>query len=140
MDRISTINEMGPRKENEGPHVVLVDDDPVFGRLLQKVAEKERMHLTIISSPREAYRALPTMRFDVGLFDYDLGVVTGIQLCNYLQQEGREVPVLLVSCSEKAEKWKWPASIRKYVSKNVGPYTILTVAREIYRANERKAG
>ena len=120
------------------PHIVLVDDDPLFIRLLQKVAEKQSLKLSVFSSPEEAYKILPDMDFDVGLFDYDLGRVTGLQLVNFLQREGRRIPILLVSHLGEIEKWRWPASIRKSVSKNAGPYSILAIAKNL--VSDRSSG
>ena len=126
-------------KRQEGanrPHMVLVDDDPLFGHLLEYVAKSQRIHLTVISSPEEAYRILPSLKFDVGLFDFDLGKATGIQLCNYLQREGQKVPIMLLSQYGEIDNWRWPISVKRSVEKKIGPLSILTLAMQIYQENE----
>jgi len=124
----------------EDPHIVLVDDDPLFAELLQRVAIKERLNLTVFTSAKEAYQTLPKMKYDVALLDYDLGRVTGVQLCNFLQSDGRAVPVMLVSNVQDIEKSEWPIAVKKAISKRAGPYTILGIARRIYRESRRKEG
>jgi DNA-binding NtrC family response regulator len=122
------------------PHILLVDDDPIFGQLLQRVALKEGVRLTVISSAEDAYRWVPALKFDVGLIDYDLGRVTGIQLCNFMQAEGHEVPILLISHTGVVEESLWPTSVKRALSKDAGPYSILAVARRLHSLNLGKDG
>lgn len=127
-----------PFEENaQNPHVVLVDDDPIFAALLKKVAIKERLNLTVILSAKEAYRTLPSLDYDVALLDFDLGRVTGVQLSTYLQNDGQTSPVILVSNIRDFQESEWPATVKKAVSKKAGPYSILGLARRIHQ--ERKA-
>ncbi len=123
------------------PHFVLVDDDPIFAKLLEKVAASQRVRLTTFCYPSDAYRELPNLDFDVAIIDYDLGRVTGVQLCQYLERLHRKVPVLLVSHLPKIES-RGSASdwIFRALNKGAGPYSILVSAIGAHQQRKRKEG
>lgn len=109
------------------PNLLVVDDDPVFGRVLSKIAEKRNVPLTFCSSVREVGK-LPNWGFDVGIIDYDLGVVTGLQFIDYLERFINKIPIILVSQYRQIKTQKWPGSVKNFLHKSVGPYEILSAA------------
>ncbi len=119
-------------KVNKTPtHVVLVDDDPIFTSLVQKVARQERIQITIFSTVESAYRELPRLKFDVALFDYYIGDSTGMQLSQFIQQTGKKIPIILISYFGEIEKRQFPSFIDKAINKSAGPYSILTAVRKV---------
>jgi CheY-like chemotaxis protein len=110
-------------------NLILVDDDPLFARLLAKVATGQRVRLTTMFSPKEAYQRLSTMNFDGALIDYDLGRVTGIQLSRFLEAMGWKVPVILLSQIQTLKREDWPETVLVSLNKSAGPYSILACAR-----------
>jgi CheY-like chemotaxis protein len=122
-----------PAKPKAAPRVLVVDDDPLFGRILQAVAERQKIPLTFINSPREAYKKISDLDFDVAIFDYDMGKVTGIQLSRFFEHHGQHpAPVVLVSHYANIERSQWPSSIKDSVSKSIGAISILVQALKAY--------
>ncbi|MFK7872683.1 MAG: response regulator [Oligoflexales bacterium] len=114
----------------EAPHVLLVDDDPVYGRIMQRVASQNSVFLTYISTVEEFPK---DQDFDVAVIDYDLGSVTGFEMAHYLESLSNiDIPVILVSQSEQKETKQWPTMIREFVHKDLGPYAVLEAVFEAF--------
>jgi CheY-like chemotaxis protein len=120
------------------PRILVVDDDPVFCRILKAVAEKHGIPLTYFSSVREAYRRAEEAAWDVAIVDYDLGSVTGVQLGRYLEGLGK-IPVVLVSAMNVPQSAAWPETIASFLSKKEGPEVILLKTLSVYREHLSKA-
>ena len=105
------------------PRVLLVDDDVVFGRMMMKVAQREKITLTYFSSVEEVKEKLDEFKFDVAIIDYFLEKTSGTQLKEFLETQVKGVPVILISseASEKLSHW----SGNNIISKSKGPYEIL---------------
>lgn len=78
-------------------HLLLIDDEPAFGRFIAHAAEVGgyQAHLTISAEPFMAqYRAL---RPDVVAIDLQMPHVDGVQLLRFLSEEKCTAPVIVVS-------------------------------------------
>jgi len=116
--------------------MLLVDDDEVFGKILSKVAHNEQIPLTFISSVRDLQR-FERVNFDVGIFDYDLGSITGLQLSGFLERYLQDIPIILVSAYRDIGSRAWPKSVKNFVSKSAGSYEILNKALKVYEESLR---
>jgi CheY-like chemotaxis protein len=113
------------------PRVLIVDDDPVFQRLMARIAVKESLNITAVGSMEEL-DGIADWNFDVAIIDYLLGPVTGIDLVRYLENASTCPPVVLVSHTRKIETNVWPVSVRDFVHKALGPYAVLDAAYEVF--------
>lgn len=119
------------------PRLLIVDDDPVFGRVMKAVAEAGGWTVTFYSSVSKAYEHAGDGPWDAAIIDYDLGRVTGVQFGNYLDRMGGRIPILLVSALRVPADFKWPTPVSGFLSKKTKPEDILA---EIVRLHvERKA-
>ena len=78
-------------------HLLLIDDEPAFGRFIAHAAEVGgyQAHLTISAEPFMAkYRAL---RPDVVVTDLQMPHMDGVQLLRFLSEEKCTAPVIIVS-------------------------------------------
>jgi hypothetical protein len=58
-----------------------------------------------------------------------------LELTNYLESLSREeIPVVLVSQTQRRSVNNWPESIREFVSKSLGPFAILEALFEAHEA------
>ena len=122
------------------PRLLVLDDDPTFGRLMQQVADKKGAPLTFCKSVEDLAH-LPNWDYDVIIMDYDLGSVTGFELTAYLEKFTKvEVPVILVSHSKLRGSEHWPATIREFVHKGLGPFAILDAAFEAHEVSVIHSG
>lgn len=122
-------------RTNVLPRILLVDDDPSFGKIMKRVAAKVGLlgpEITICRTLEE-FAALTDWKFDIVIMDYDLGAVTGFELTTYIEHFTKEqVPVLLVSQTNQERSRTWPRSIRGFVHKELGPLAILDAAIEAH--------
>jgi DNA-binding NtrC family response regulator len=107
--------------------ILLIDDDPIFGRIMTVRAELDGIDLTYIPSVRDVYH-LSKWEFDIAIVDYDLGIVNGIQLGNYFEDFVHPISILLTSAQIGVETKKWPVSIKGYIDKKAGAQLILKTA------------
>ncbi len=78
-------------------HLLLIDDEPAFGRFIAHAAEVGgyQAHLTISAQPfMEKYREL---RPDAVAVDLAMPQVDGVQLLRFLSEEKCTAPVIIVS-------------------------------------------
>ena len=122
----ANVKESNPN-ESSLLHILLVDDDPLFGKIMLAIASKQNVRLTYFRSPREAYQQLPSLRFDVAIIDYHLGLVNGIQLSNFLENFAKQIPVVLISGKngDQIKDGPWPNNIQDFISKTTNPEEIL---------------
>lgn len=78
-------------------HLLLIDDEPAFGRFIAHAAEVAgyKAHLTISAEPfMEKYKEL---RPDAVALDLQMPHVDGVQLLRFLSEEKCTAPVIIVS-------------------------------------------
>ena len=117
------------------PRILVLDDDPIFGRIMRQAATKKGSAVSYCKSVDELSK-LPSWDYDVIVMDYDLGPVTGFELTDYLEKfTSVEVPVILVSQTKLRGSQKWPETIREFVHKGLGPFAILDAVFEAHEVN-----
>ncbi len=117
------------------PRILVIDDDPTFGRIMQQAATKKGSAVSYCRSIDELSK-LQSWDYDVIVMDYDLGSMTGFELTTYLEKfTSVEVPVILVSQTKLRGSQKWPQAIREFVHKGLGPFAILDAAFEAHEVN-----
>ena len=121
------------------PKVLLVDDDETFGKIMSRIAHREGIPLTYFSSVKQ-FGKLTKMNFDVAVIDYDLGVITGLQLSEILERYLQRIPVILVSQYRHIDPKMWPKCVRNFVNKANGPYQIFDALFDAYEATLRPGG
>jgi DNA-binding response OmpR family regulator len=109
------------------PRILVVDDDPSFGRILARQARIGGVALAFFQSLDELRGKLSRWRFDAAVLDSDLGDESGVEAARYLERYLLNLPVLLVSQSDLdvPPKEKWPSSVRQFLLKSVGHERIL---------------
>lgn len=114
--------------ESKSLHVLVVDDDPTFCKIIKQVAKQHALEVTTCET-LEALGSLPKGTFDVAIVDYYLDKQRGIQVSEKIPQ----TPIVLVSFSDgcKNERHRWPESVVKYLPKRLGPWKILEQAMSI---------
>ena len=117
------------------PRILLVDDNPAFGKIMQRAADKLGVTL-IFCENLTALERLQQWSFDVALVDYNLGEINGFELTEYLEKcSDQEIPVILVSQTKQSVSRDWPVTMREFVHKTLGPFAILDAAFEAYEVH-----
>lgn len=119
---VSHIKESSRKANDTFLHkVVLIDDDPVFCKLLSAQAQNFSVHLDYFAS-LESMSSIGNLRnYACAIVDYDLGGMTGVEIGEYLQHLFRDLPMVLISQTERSPGLSgWPNSIKGFVSKSDG--------------------
>jgi CheY-like chemotaxis protein len=107
------------------PRVLLIDDDPLFGAILSRLAQAGNIVLDHVVSSRSMDMHNIRDAYDFIITDYDLGNVTGIQLIQSLEACNQALPAILVSSYGGIPHPKLPPSILFSLHKCEGPQRIL---------------
>lgn len=111
------------------PKILLVDDDEVFGRTMQRYCIKMGVPLTYCSTVSQL-EGFPVDAFDILICDFELQNINGVQLIRALSRRGTSVPVLLVSAYRDLGRILTKTS-PPFVSKEKGPEAILKEAMRL---------
>ena len=122
------INENMVKKSPKKPYILLVDDDPIFGKILQREARQRGAELAFVCSYKD-FRKVNLNLFDVLVVDYFLDSATR---GTALAKECGDKPVILVSRSQSWLETEGKASpVKHFVHKKLGPDGIMALALEI---------
>jgi DNA-binding NarL/FixJ family response regulator len=94
----STAARLNPSSDDKPAKIVLIDDDRMFGRILEKVAERRSIPL-VACHPDDDPALLTKLDISLLLIDYDLGKLDGVALLKPLQMKMKPVPVIFISNS-----------------------------------------
>lgn len=82
--------------------VLVVDDDEIFVRLVERVLTKEGYEVLKASNGRQAVRALFDQKPDLVLLDVVMPKMDGWQTCTYIRDVS-DVPIIILSGKNKTE-------------------------------------
>ncbi len=77
--------------------VLLVDDEPLFLRALERILHLDRQELRCAASPAEVERALAEADPDVVLLDLRLGAASGLDVLELVKQARPDVEVVMMT-------------------------------------------
>ncbi len=120
------------RSEHRLPRLLLVDDDPAFGRIMIKFSERADLQLTYCPAAQDLAR-IYFNNIDIAIVDYDLQNISGIQLTQSLLVHGKSLPVILISAYKQPVVPLWANNVIRFVHKSAGPIGILSGALDAYR-------
>jgi CheY-like chemotaxis protein len=114
-------------------YMLLVDDDPVFCRVMEELGKKMNVAVTSCGSiPEITAVAVPGV-FDIAVIDYNLDGARrdfkGTSVANYLKR----TPSILISQSESCHQQgeSWPFNIKRFIHKALGPEAIVQAALQL---------
>jgi CheY-like chemotaxis protein len=84
----------------EPARVLVADNDPITGRLLFSIGEKDGYEVVTVADGREAYRMLKSERaFNAVVFDIALPDVGGVEIVRYMKTEKRlmHIPIMILA-------------------------------------------
>ena len=127
METIQLANELSLKTELR-PKMVLIDDDPVFCKVMSSYAILRGIQLDCFKTLGEMGSLGRFSDYEAAIVDYDLGPMNGLEVAEYLPIFFRKMPMILISGKEIFQETYWPSSVKDFVHKETGPNRILDVA------------
>ena len=115
--------------------MLLLDDDPEYGAIARQAAKANGIDLEVAGNAWDAQDDLES--YSAIIVDLHLEEDSGLDCARFIESETRNVPVILISGKRlwEANPGRWPACIRRFVSKSSGLKAILTAALLATRSN-----
>lgn len=113
--------------ETRRPRLVLVDDDPVFLRLLAENVGAAGYAAITYTDPQAGLSALLNDQPDACLFDWDMPGLDGLELLRTLRGSGAGYPILFLTghASPMFEEAALAAGAVDFIDKSRGPAIVL---------------
>jgi len=114
------------------PNVLLIDDDPSFRSIMDKVGKKRDIHITTCASIYEVAHLENLKAFDMVVIDYYLDDLKGTEIAMLFGA----TPVLLMSSQAEScieENMIWPPSVRTFVDKQEGPEALIETILKVHK-------
>lgn len=130
---------MNDQTIGERPHILVIDDDPLFRTRIQKIAQERDLPITVCSSLKEVNAMSCSRLFDIAIVDYYLDdfrdTLRGTEVAEVLGS----VPVILTSHSDHCleNNTPFPEAVRQFVHKKAGINHILDKAIDTLELQQR---
>lgn len=92
------------RVQQDGPHILVVDDDLEIRKLLSRYLAGQGFRVTAAGDGREMEEKLATQRIDFVVLDLMLPDASGLDLCRALRARSRVPVILLTALKEDVDR------------------------------------
>ena len=79
------------------PYLVIVEDDPAFGRTLRRSFERRGYEVMLATSPDELSALVETTRFQYAVVDLKLGTASGLNCVQMLHEKDPETVIVVLT-------------------------------------------
>lgn len=112
------------------PRMLLIDDDPVFGRLLERTADDMNLDLDFVESVDSMGFINQMSAYDIIIVDNQMDHISGMEVAAYVPAFFAEKLVVLISSTDVTQHGKLPLPpfISAFVHKEEGCYQVLKQA------------
>lgn len=83
--------------------ILIVDDDPEMGRLLERGLLSEGYEVSVVANGVDALVAVAHESFSLAAIDVMLPQMSGFEVCRRIRQSGSTMPVLLLTARDAVE-------------------------------------
>lgn len=103
---ITSVNPINVVFDLEEPYILMVEDDPVLGKVLSQALEKRGINLKVVADGQTAVRLLDSeTKPCLVLLDIVLPIYNGYEILNLIRSTPgwKEIPVIVMSSKSKEE-------------------------------------
>ncbi len=112
--------------------VLIVEDDVILSDMLAGFLRRNGLDVRTAVSGAGAFRLLETIEPQVGVFDYELPDVTGLNFARAIHQQVADMPIILMSASAHVRQSDLAGTgIRLFVNKPVPPQALLRAIQQL---------
>jgi two-component system response regulator HydG len=128
------------REEISGS-ILIIDDDPHFLRVLQRILSGEKFAVTATFNPCEAIGLLRSGSFDLIICDLRMPDCDGLNLLQVIRGGGSEIPVIILTAYGEVDTYleAMNAGATEYLNKPIKSEELVQVVRNCLRkGNSRR--
>jgi len=117
--------------------IVLIDDDPSFLAIMQRLADMEGVLLDCYERIEDLGFIDVFKKYDAVILDYDLGDQTAVDISLYLNCFIKELPTMIISAKDRTQECKdIPRCVKSVLRKSAGYRYILELAVKLSQSDD----
>ncbi len=122
-------------EENLSGRILIVDDDPHFLHVLDRILSGERFVVIATSNPCNAIELVRSGNFDLIICDLRMPDCDGLNILQALRSQGSEIPVIILTAYGEVDTYleAMNAGATEYLSKPIKSDELLGVVRTCLR-------
>jgi DNA-binding NtrC family response regulator len=120
--------------------ILIIDDDPHFLRVLQRILSGERFQVTATSNPCDAIEFLRSGNFDLTICDLRMPDCDGLNLLQAIRSTGNEIPVIILTAYGEVDTYleAMNAGATEYLNKPINTEELVRVVRNCLRKGNHR--
>ncbi len=117
------------------PRLLLIDDDPVFGHIMEQTADHLKVDLDVVQSVDQVGFIAGMKEYDIIIVDQNMQFMSGMEVAAYISSFFETKTVILISSSPvvKDGGLGLPSFVSAFISKDEGYYRVLKKALATYQ-------
>ncbi|MGJ5673410.1 MAG: response regulator [Nostochopsis sp.] len=140
---LEAVNQVLQESPHPEAHILVVDDDPKIGALLQKLLMPWGIKVTSLENPLDFWETLEIVTPDLLILDVEIPGINGIEICQVVRNDPQwsELPILFLTVHNDADivNQVFAVGADDFVSKPiVGPELITRIVNRLERVSLRR--
>ncbi len=131
-----------PVGEESSGRILIIDDDPHFLRVLNRILSGENFAVTATANPCDAVGLLRSSKFDLVICDLRMPDCDGLNILQSIRSGGNEVPVIILTAYGEVDTYleAMNAGATEYLNKPIKSDELVPVVRNCLRkGNHRRS-
>ena len=120
--------------------ILIIDDDPHFLRVLQRILAGEKFAVTATSNPCDAIGLLRSGNLDLIICDLRMPDCDGLNLLQAIRSAGNEIPVIILTAYGEVDTYleAMNAGATEYLNKPIKSEELVPVVRNCLRKGNHR--
>jgi len=120
--------------------ILIIDDDPHFLRVLQRILAGEKFVVTATSNPCEAIGLLRSNSFELIICDLRMPDCDGLNLLQAIRGSGSQIPVIILTAYGEVDTYleAMNAGATEYLNKPIKSDELVQVVRNCLRKGNHR--
>jgi DNA-binding NtrC family response regulator len=120
--------------------ILIIDDDPHFLRVLQRILTGEKFTVTATSNSCEAIELLRSNSFNLAICDLRMPDCDGLNLLQSIRSQGSEIPVIILTAYGEVDTYleAMNAGATEYLNKPIKSEELVRVVRNCLRRGNHR--
>ena len=120
--------------------ILIIDDDPHFLRVLQRILSGEKFVVTATSNPCDALELLRSGSFNLIICDLRMPDCDGLNLLQAIRSAGNEIPVIILTAYGEVDTYleAMNAGATEYLNKPIKSDELVQVVRNCLRKGNHR--